>query len=102
MRIPLFLYFLSLLFVGVVQMFRLIGWRNLPVQAQAFGTELWHFAGFFMENIPKRSFLGGRNLHPRTAILHLILHLKMPGNKGGFHDGCRNVGFFTKTYFGEG
>ena len=68
MRIPLFLYFLSVLFAGVVQMFRLIGWRNSPVQAQAFGTELWHFAGFFMENIPKRSFWGAKptppNCHP--------------------------------------
>ena len=101
MRIPLFLYFLSVLFAGVVQMFRLIGWRNSPVQAPAFGTELWHLASSLMKNIPKTGWLGV-NPAPRTAILHLILHLKMPGNKGGFHDGCRNVGFFTKTYFGEG
>ena len=71
MRIPLFLYFLSVLFAGVVQMFRLVGWRNSPVQAQAFGTELWHFAGFFMENIPKRSF-GGRNLHPELPSYTLF------------------------------
>lgn len=66
MRIPLFLYFLSVLFAGVVQMFQLVGWRNLPVQAQAFDTELWHFAGFFMKNIPKTGCLGVKPA-PRTA-----------------------------------
>lgn len=102
MRISFFflcLVCVSLCFLPVL--FTRFGWSYARAQAPAFGTELWHLASFLMKNIPKTGCLGV-NPAPRTAILHLVLHLKMPGNKGGSHDGCRNVGFFTKTYFGEG
>ena len=96
-----FFYALCVSLCSLPVLFTHFGWSYARAQAPAFGTELWHLAGFFMENTPKTGCLGVKPA-PRTAILHLILHLKMPGNKGGFHDGCRNVGFFTKTYFGEG